>query len=126
MTEPMAPAAEWEWVQPRPTDWEPQVVPDGDHITVTFLTFSGLGQEAIYRHTDVYGDRNIEEELRLIEAVRAQMVRILRTLPPMAFKRTGIHSVEGPIALKSLLDRITNHFPHHVQFIEEKRQAIQR
>jgi hypothetical protein len=54
MSESMAPADEWEWVQPRPTDWRPQVVQDGDRVTVTFLTFSGLGQEAIYRHTDTY------------------------------------------------------------------------
>jgi hypothetical protein len=45
---------EKEWLQPRPTNWKPQVVQDGDRVTVTVLTFSGLGQEAIYRHTDVF------------------------------------------------------------------------
>ena len=54
MMEPMASADEWEWLQPRPRDWRPQVGQDGDRVTVTFLTFSGLGQEAIYRYTDVY------------------------------------------------------------------------
>jgi hypothetical protein len=54
LTEPMAPAAEWEWVQPKPTDWRPQVVQEGNRVTVSFLTFSGQGQEAIYRHMDIY------------------------------------------------------------------------
>jgi hypothetical protein len=62
MTEQMTPAAKWEWLQPRPTDWKPQVVLDDDHFTVTFLTFSGLGQEAIYRHTDVYSVGNYQFE----------------------------------------------------------------
>lgn len=64
LTEPMAPAAEWEWLQPRPTDWKPQVVQDGDRVTVSFLTFSGLGREAIYRHKDVYtvGSYNFEAD----------------------------------------------------------------
>ena len=71
-----------------------------------------------------YGERDVEEELRLIEVVRAQMTRILRTLPLEAFERTGVHSIEGPLTLKSLLERITNHIPHHIQFIEEKKRAM--
>jgi uncharacterized damage-inducible protein DinB len=71
-----------------------------------------------------YDARDIEEELQLIEVVRSQMARILRTLPPAAFDRTGLHSVDGPMTLRSLLERITNHIPHHARFIEEKRQAI--
>jgi hypothetical protein len=46
-------------------------------------------------------------------------------LPAEAFERIGIHSVEGPMALAALLERIANHIPHHVQFIEQKRRAMQ-
>lgn len=46
-------------------------------------------------------------------------------LPPKSFERTGIHSVEGPMTLGSLLERITNHIPHHAQFIEEKKRAME-
>jgi hypothetical protein len=28
------------------------------------------------------------------------------------------------MTLQTLLERITNHIPHHAQFIEEKRQAM--
>ena len=71
-----------------------------------------------------YDARAIDEELAVIEAVRNQMARILRTLPPESFERTGIHSVDGPITLGALLERITGHIPHHVAFIEEKRAAL--
>jgi uncharacterized damage-inducible protein DinB len=71
-----------------------------------------------------YEHRDIEEELRLIESIRNHMARILRTLPPEAFDRTVNHSEDGPISLRTLLERITNHIPHHVQFIEEKKRCL--
>ena len=52
--DPMTPAAEWKWLEPAPTEWSPQVQQEAEIVTVTFLTHSGLGGEAIYRHTDTY------------------------------------------------------------------------
>lgn len=52
------------------------------------------------------------------------MARILWSLPTDGFERTGIHSADGPMTLRTLLERITNHIPHHVQFVAEKRQAM--
>ena len=86
-------------------------------------TFAGGFHQQFAEHL-AYDHRDIDEELRLIEAVRGQMARILRSLPPAAFERTGIHSVDGPMTLASLLERITNHIPHHVGFIEQKRAAL--
>lgn len=71
-----------------------------------------------------YSDRDLENELRLVECVRSQMVAILRTLPEAAFSREGIHSADGPLTLQMLLQRITNHVPHHIQTIVEKRRAL--
>jgi uncharacterized damage-inducible protein DinB len=71
-----------------------------------------------------YANRDAEEELRLIETVRSQMARILKTLPDADFVRTGKHSADGPLSLATLLERITNHIPHHVAFVEEKRKAL--
>jgi uncharacterized damage-inducible protein DinB len=50
-----------------------------------------------------YDERDIEEELQLLEAVRKHVARILKTLKPEQFERTGSHSEDGPISLKVLL-----------------------
>jgi uncharacterized damage-inducible protein DinB len=71
-----------------------------------------------------YPERNIEEELTLIEHTRSQMARILRTLPAEALARVGVHSERGPLTLEQLLASATRHIPHHVGFIHAKRQAL--
>ena len=71
-----------------------------------------------------YDQRDIEQELQLIESVRNHVGRILQTLTADQFARTGSHSVDGPLSLEELLQRITNHIPHHVKFIAEKRQSL--
>jgi hypothetical protein len=71
-----------------------------------------------------YSSRDVAEELALIETVRAQMSRILATLLESDFARTGRHSTDGPLSLAVLLERITDHIPHHLEFIEEKRRAL--
>jgi uncharacterized damage-inducible protein DinB len=71
-----------------------------------------------------YDARDVDGELQLIEATRRHTAGILRTLPADAFQRTGNHSADGPITLETLLRRIAGHIPHHVKFIEEKRQAM--
>ena len=86
-------------------------------------SFAGGFHQQFAEHL-AYDQRDIEEELRLIEVVRSQMARILRSLPPEPFERTGIHSVDGPLTLRTLLERITNHIPHHGEFIEGKRRAM--
>ncbi len=71
-----------------------------------------------------YHQRDVEEELALIEQTRAQMARILRTLPDEALARVGVHNERGELSLERLLTIATNHLPHHVRFIHEKRQAL--
>ena len=71
-----------------------------------------------------YDKRDLAEELELISACRTHMARILRTLLPADFQRKGIHNEAGPLTLAQILQNITNHVPHHIQFIYEKRQAL--
>lgn len=71
-----------------------------------------------------YHERNLEEELSIIELTRAQMARILRTLPMPAMQRVGVHSERGPVTLEQVLDLITGHIPHHLPFIRDKRKAL--
>lgn len=72
----------------------------------------------------VYDQRDVEEELQLIEATRRHIGRILKSLGSGPFQRTGQHSTDGRLTLEDLLQRITNHIPHHIAFIEEKRAAL--
>tara|TARA_R110002095_G_scaffold25573_1_gene26174 strand:- start:3114 stop:3581 length:468 start_codon:yes stop_codon:yes gene_type:complete len=82
------------------------------------------GDHNLFAERLAYGDRDIEEEIQLITAVRLQAARILKTLCPEQFQRTGIHTHDGKVTVADLLDRITNHIPHHIRLIREKREAL--
>jgi DinB superfamily len=71
-----------------------------------------------------YQDRDLEEELTIIERTRTQLARILRKQTDDVLQRVGIHSERGPLTLERMLTMAARHIPHHVQFIEEKRQAL--
>jgi uncharacterized damage-inducible protein DinB len=71
-----------------------------------------------------YHERDAEEELTIIEKTRQQLARILRTLPDSALQRMGTHNERGPLTLERMLTLSTNHIPHHLKFIEEKRKAL--
>ena len=73
-----------------------------------------------------YHDRDLEEELCIIETIRGQVVRILRTLSPADFHRRGLHLEAGPLTLENLVQRLIGHVPHHVRFIEEKKAVMTR
>lgn len=45
---------DWSWLEREPRDWPPAVQVEPDKITVTFHTYSGLKNQAIYRNVDVY------------------------------------------------------------------------
>ena len=71
-----------------------------------------------------YHDRDIEEELALLENGRRQMGHVLRQLPAEAFSRTGIHSELGSVTLAECLRLEADHIPHHLRFIDEKRGVL--
>ena len=71
-----------------------------------------------------YQDRDLEEELSIIELTRRQLARVLRKLPESALQRQGVHSERGPLTLEQLLQIAVNHITHHSKFIEEKRMAL--
>jgi uncharacterized damage-inducible protein DinB len=71
-----------------------------------------------------YHDRDVDEELAVVETTRRQMARILRQLPEAAASRMGIHSERGERTLADLIAGATGHVAHHVPFILEKRRAL--
>jgi uncharacterized damage-inducible protein DinB len=80
--------------------------------------------EKRFAATLAYQERDLEEELTLLEMTRVQMGRILRTLSPDALKRVGVHNERGELTLERLLTMTTNHLPHHLAFIRQKRRAL--
>lgn len=86
-------------------------------------TFFG-GDPDVFAARLAYPQRDVEEELQLIGAVRRQMGRILQTLDAQDFERVGKHSEDGPLSVATLLGNITGHVPHHIAFIKEKRAAL--
>jgi hypothetical protein len=78
----------------------------------------------LYMSRLAYDKRDVDEEIRMINAVRRHMGRILRSIDADDFERKGIHAMDGPLTLADLLQRATRHIPHHAQFIDEKRKAL--
>lgn len=80
--------------------------------------------ETRFAETLAYHDRDLDEELAVLDATRRQMVRILRRLPEDAVSRVGIHSERGPRTLGDLIGGVVDHVKHHMPFIVEKRRAL--
>jgi|SRR5262245_9591977 len=83
-----------------------------------------VADENLFAATLGYHDRDVAEELAVIDAVRKKTARILRTVKPESVNRVGIHSFKGLVSLEAVLTSAVNHIPHHVAFIEEKRKAL--
>ncbi|WP_435010291.1 DinB family protein [Tundrisphaera lichenicola] len=75
-----------------------------------------------------YQDRDIDEELDLIEATRKSLARTLRAVGPEALERVGLYrddqGAEDERTAGRLFALITGHIPHHIAFIVEKRRAL--
>lgn len=82
------------------------------------------GDPDLFAQSLAYDKRDLTNELVMIAAVRQHVCEILRSLPEAAFARVGLHNEAGPLSLETLLKNVTNHIPHHVQFIEAKRRAM--
>src|SRR5579862_9527269 len=50
-----------------------------------------------------YHQRDLDEELAIIERTRSQLAKILRQLPDAALERVGVHTERGPRSLEQLL-----------------------
>lgn len=82
------------------------------------------GDENLFAARLAYHQRDLEEELHVISAIRAQVARILRKVSDDDFARIGIHTAAGPLTLQQFVERMANHLPHHIRFIAEKRKAL--
>jgi uncharacterized damage-inducible protein DinB len=83
-----------------------------------------VADENLFAATLHYPERNLEEELAIIDLTRKKMARILQALPAEAANRVGVHTFRGLLSLDAILQSAVNHIPHHVTFIDEKRKAL--
>src|SRR3569833_380120 len=86
-------------------------------------TLPGRDEQA-YAARLAYHERDLEEQLRLIEACRTHATRILRALSADDWQRRGIHTEAGPMTVEQLLERFVRHIEHHVPFIHENRRVL--
>jgi hypothetical protein len=82
------------------------------------------GDEKVFAARLAYQQRSAEEEILLMELLRKQVARILRTLKPEDFQRLGVHTERGLMTLEELVEGRAGHFRHHLPFIAEKRAAL--
>ena len=80
--------------------------------------------EQLFASKLAYHERDLEEELTLIDMTRRQMARILRALTPEALGRSGVHNERGLRTLQQFLEGAIGHIHHHLPFIEEKKKAL--
>jgi hypothetical protein len=71
-----------------------------------------------------YHDQKLEDELALLEGMRRQLARILKSLPESAWTRTCVHSERGLMTLEEMLQAEVDHIPHHIRHINDKRSAL--
>lgn len=86
-------------------------------------TILGADENLFASHLS-YHDRDLEEELAVVEAIRTSTARTIRSLPASALSRIGTHNEAGVLTLEQWIQRAINHIPHHVKFIQEKRAAL--
>ena len=105
-------------------DMDPILVDRMKRIIAMEMPLLLAADENLYVKSLGYDDRDVEEELSLIDATRRQMARIIRSLKPEQLELTGVHNKRGLITLEKIIQLATNHIPNHLTFITEKRKAL--
>ncbi|MEZ6141171.1 MAG: DinB family protein [Zavarzinella sp.] len=83
-----------------------------------------VADENLFHETTHPNERDIAAEMNLIQAMRTKMYGILKKLPTDAATRFGVHSFKGLVSLEAVVQAATNHIPHHLKFISQKRAAL--
>lgn len=105
-------------------DFEPVFVDRMKRIIATDNPTLLGANENLFAQELFYQKRELDEELHVVEATRAQMARIIRLLNPDQLSRQGTHSERGPMTLEQILLGAIGHIAHHLPFIMEKRKAL--
>lgn len=69
---------------------------------------------------------DVEFVLRMFDDLRRFTAAFLRSLPPEAFARTGVHNQRGLITLADMVKIFADHVDHHMTFIVKKRALLSK
>jgi uncharacterized damage-inducible protein DinB len=68
--------------------------------------------------------QSIDESLLMLRLARRQWARTLAELTDEQLDRVGIHNEDGPITVRDMVPRYTQHLKHHIGFIHRKRERL--
>jgi len=68
-----------------------------------------------------YARRRPSQALETFRRIRAENFDLLSALPPQAFERAGVHSADGPMTLRKLLEGYAEHAETHAAQLRTRR-----
>ena len=71
-----------------------------------------------------YDKQSSEDAVALIELMRRQLSRMLRSIPAPDLQRAGTHSEAGRQTATDVLGKAVWHLDHHLSFIHKKRAKM--
>jgi uncharacterized damage-inducible protein DinB len=83
-----------------------------------------VADENDYARALSYQERDLEEEVAVVESVRKSTARLLKSQPEAALQRMGNHNMRGMMTLEQVLQMAVNHLNHHLKHMDDKRKAL--
>lgn len=68
--------------------------------------------------------QSIDESLLMLRLARRQWARTLAELTDEQLDRIGVHDEDGPMTVRDMVPRYTQHLKHHIGFIHQKRERL--
>ena len=80
--------------------------------------------ESAFIHRLLPHQQSIAESLLMLRLARRQWARTLAELSDEQLDRVGIHNEDGPMTVREMVPRYTQHLEHHIGFIHRKRERL--
>jgi DinB superfamily len=79
--------------------------------------------ETVWMEVGRYAFVSVPEALEIMRLKRRELVRVLKSIPPEAWNRTGIHEVRGPLSVMEIVRGIAQHEDEHIEQIARSATA---
>ncbi|HJT88178.1 MAG TPA: DinB family protein [Bryobacteraceae bacterium] len=88
-------------------------------------TLVAFDQDAWAQNLD-YRQRKPKQSLETFRRIRAENYELLKALPEGAFARSGNHTENGPVTLRSMLEGYAGHAESHARQMQAIREAYKQ